>query len=60
MVQAQLLRKSPTGELSISTLGSNLLERNLRSDLVPGTLGSALPKEVALVLLNLKDALLVD
>ena len=60
MVQAQLLRKSPTGELSISTLGSNLLERNLRSDLVPGTLGSALPQEVALVLLNLKDALLVD
>ena len=28
--------------------------------LVPGTLGSALPQEVALVLLNLKDALLVD
>ena len=60
MVQAQLLRKSTTGELSISTLGSNLLERNLRSDLVPGTLGSALPQEVALVLLNLTDALLVD
>lgn len=58
LVQAQLLRQLASGELTISTLGANLLERNLNTEIRSGSLGSALPQGVALVLLNLKDSLL--
>lgn len=57
LVQSQLLRQLSNGKLSISTLGANLMERNLTTGIQPGSLGSTLPQGVALLLLTLKDSL---
>lgn len=56
LVKAQLLRRIPTGELSLSTLGANLLDRNTGIDVVPGSVGASLPQGVMRLLLDLKDA----
>lgn len=57
LTKALLLRRLPDGTMSISTLGANLLERNLYAEVQAGSIGSSLPKAVALLLLNLKDTL---
>lgn len=57
LTASQLLRRSPSGELSLSTLGSNLLERSISNDIQPGSVGASLPEGMQLALLNLKDAL---
>jgi len=57
LTAAQLLRRSPSGELSLSTLGSNLMERSISNDIQPGSVGASLSEGMQLALLNLKDAL---
>ena len=56
LVKEQLLRLTPTGTLSVSTLGANLLERHIGIDVSPGSVGSSLPQGVMRMLLELKDA----
>lgn len=56
LVKEQLLRRPPTGTLSVSTLGANLLDRNIGMDVSQGSVGSSLPQGVVRMLLDLKDA----
>lgn len=57
MVGARLLRRAPGGQLSMSTLGANLLERSLAGAAAPGTVGDALPTPLLGLLLDLRDTL---
>lgn len=56
LVKEQLLRCPPTGTLSVSTLGANLLDRSIGMDVSLGSVGSSLPQGVVRMLLDLKDA----
>lgn len=54
LVEKHLVRQLPTGELSLSTVGANLLEATLTEAIKGNSVGAALPAAIAAMLLDLK------